>query len=101
MVKYLTAWQNNLPLEMYKLLSAADREDVSEEEYLAQFEEFPLRPSAHALKKIYFVEDGLAAVYDIAWPDFSTDQNVLREEDFFLVKEGPVWRIKEEVSLMK
>ncbi len=82
-------------------MAAADRAEISQADYLEQFEEFPLRPAAYSLKKIYAIEGGLVAVYDIAWPDFSTDQNVIREEEFFLVREGSTWRIKEEVSLVK
>lgn len=101
MTQYLTAWQNYAPAEMYKLIAAADRAEISEADYLKQFEEFPLRPSAYVLKEIYLIANGAMAVYNIAWPDFSTDENLMREEEFFLIREDSTWRIKEEVSLIK
>ena len=46
-------------------------------------------------------EDNAKAIILVGWPDISSNKSVDRDEEFYLIKEGDSWKIRESVSLEK
>ena len=101
LTKYLEAWENVNPKEMYLYISYYDRENLSQQEYVEQFLEYPIRPLGHNIKSV--VQDGNSAkaLVEVSWPDFISAESVKRDEIFYLVQEGIAWKVRESVSFVK
>jgi len=98
---YFKAWEEADPAAMYKYLSREDQQLATLAEYQEQFAEFPVQPTGHNLKNVSFAPGIAKALIIVGWPDFSTGKSIQREELFYLVKEGTVWKVRESVSLEK
>lgn len=96
---YFEAWQQLQPEIMYRYISENDRTDVSIEEYVEQFKQFPVRPVKYQISSISVTGTSARARMIIAWPELEGGSPLSREEVFYLVREDRGWRILEEGSL--
>jgi hypothetical protein len=99
--EYFFAWEKAEPEKMYYFLSAEDRAATALAEYQDQYEEFPVRPVKHKISSISINGNEAQAVILAFWPDFATGKESARKEQFYLIREGKLWKIKEAVSLEK
>lgn len=94
---YLIAWENLQPEKMYNSLVEKEKEITPREKYIEDFEEFPLRPIEHKVRKTRSFGNKATVTILVTWP--SLDETPLeKEEIIILFLEDNKWQISEKDS---